>query len=73
MADPAGMEWLSSRTVSLLYNGAERGGEVMRVMLVTASLTAVTSDAMIHLLAALQCNQARPADYGMVALHYIYY
>ena len=72
MSDPAGMEWLSSRTVSLLYNGAERGGGVMRVMLVTASLT-VTRDAMIHLLALLQCNQAHPADYGMVALHYIYY
>ena len=53
---------LSSRTASLLYNGAERGGGVMRVMLVTASLT-VTRDAMIHLLALL-CNQARP-EYGM--------
>ena len=67
MVDPC-MKWLqlSSRTVSLLYNGAERGGgRVMRVMLVTASLT-VTRDAMIHLQALLQCNQARP-DYGMVA------
>ena len=54
---------LSSRTASLLYNEAGRGGGVMRVMLVTASLT-VTRDAMIHLLALL-CNQAHPADYGM--------
>ena len=41
-------------------------------MLVTSSLT-VTRDAMIHLLALLQCNQAHPVDYGMVALHYINY
>ena len=68
MADPAGMEGPSSRTVSLLYNRAERGGGVMRVMLVTASLT-VTRDAMIHLLALLQCNQARP-EYGMIPSHW---
>ena len=66
MADSdAGMKslQLSSRTASLLYNEAERGGGVMRVMLVTASLT-VTRDAMIHLLALL-CNQAHP-EYGMI-------
>ena len=66
MADPDMKSLqLNSRTASLLYNGvAERdGGGVMRVMLVTASLT-VTRDAMIHLLALL-CNQAQ--DYGMLA------
>ena len=34
------------------------------------TLLTVTRDAMIHLLALLQ---AHPVDYGMVALHYIYY
>ena len=62
MADP-GMEslQLSSSTASLLYNGVAELGGVLRVMLVTASLT-VTRDAMIHLLALLQ---AHPVDYGM--------
>ena len=44
-----------------MYNGVAELGGVLRVMLVTASLT-VTRDAMIHLLALLQ---AHPVDYGM--------
>ena len=65
MADPDTKTLqLSSRTALLLCGSRTDLGAVMRVMLVTASLT-VTRDAMIHLLAALQCNQAHPADYGM--------
>ena len=54
---------LNSKTALLLCSGTDLGA-VMRVMSVTASLT-VTRDAMIRLLAALQCNQAHPVDYGM--------
>ena len=63
MADPDMKSLqLSSRTALLLCGSGTDLGAVMRVMLVTASLT-VTRDAMIHLLALLQCNQAR--HYGM--------